>query len=176
MKRLTVSDTVKCAAGAATLCVLSPIAVYTGALPVSLSVFAVCLVSGVLGKFRGTLSVLVYIALGALGVPVFSFFTGGIQRLLSPTGGFIIGYLPCAVAVGIIVDLAKDRYFVYPLGMLSGVLLCYAAGTLWYSVYTAAGFISSLSVCVLPFLPFDAVKIVLSSVVAYNTRKVVDRL
>lgn len=176
MKKITVSDIVKCAAGAACVCVLSPVAVYTGALPVSLATFAVCLTAGVLGKFKGTLSVFVYTALGCVGFPVFSFFTGGFQRLFSTTGGFIVGYLPCAFVTGLIIDFAKDRFFVYPLGMAAGVILCYAVGTLWYSFYTSSGFIPSLSVCVVPFILFDVIKIAVASFVAYNTRKITDRL
>lgn len=176
MKKIKTSDIVKCAAAAAVICVLSPISVPTGVVPVSLSTFAVCLAAGVVGKFKGAIAAVVYIALGAVGFPVFSYFTGGVQKLIGPTGGYIFGYIPLAFLAGLIIDAKKDKFFVYPIGMVCGVLVCYLTGTLWYCFSTKTDFISALAVCVVPFLLFDAIKVAVASVVAFNVRKVTDRL
>lgn len=176
MKKIKTSDIVKCAVGAAMICVTAPLAIYTGTIPVSLSLFAICLAAGVLGKYRGTVAVFVYVLLGSVGMPVFSFFTGGFQRILSPTGGYIMGYLPGAFIAGVIIDIAKDKFFIYPVGMICGTVICYITGTLWYCFYAKCGVVTALSVCVVPFVLFDVVKIAAASIVAYNTRKVTDRL
>ena len=88
------SSMLQCSLFAALLCVLSPLTIPVGAVPVSLGIFAVLLCSSVLGMRRSLVAVLVYIALGAVGLPVFAGWQGGFGVLAGPTGGYIWSYIP----------------------------------------------------------------------------------
>lgn len=167
-KKLKTTDIVYTGVGAAIIAVCSWISIPIGTVPVTLQTLAVCLVAGLLGWKRGTLSVLIYILLGAVGVPVFSSFKGGIGALLGATGGYIIGFIFTAIITGLTADKAQGKLWALLLGAAGGILVCYAFGTAWFAfIYANKGEPMSagaiLSICVIPFLPFDAVKIILSS-------------
>ena len=100
--------------------------------PFTLQTMGVFLAVGILGGRRGTLSVLVYILLGAIGLPVFAGFTGGVGILLGNTGGYIIGFLFSALVMWGIERLAGSSLAVQAVSMLIGLLVCYAFGTLWF--------------------------------------------
>jgi biotin transport system substrate-specific component len=89
---------------AAVLCVVSPLTIPIGPIPLSLATFAIYLAASTLDWKYGTLSVVVYVALGLVGLPVFSRFEGGIQKLVGPSGGFIAGYILMALAAGLILS------------------------------------------------------------------------
>ena len=150
------------------------------AVPVTLQTFAVFAVLGVLGGARGTAAVAVYIALGAVGAPVFSGFRGGVGTLVGTTGGYIAGFLVSAGFYWLITALWKRKVPAKMIGKAGGLILCYAFGTAWFVVaYSrAAGPIgagAALMKCVVPFLLPDAVKLtlayVLSSAVGKRTRR-----
>lgn len=125
--------------------------------PVNLATLSFFLAGGLLGPKYGLLSQIVYMCLGLVGLPVFAQFTSGPAILLGPTGGYIIGYglgaFICGFAAGLQKPLKSALLF------FAGLLACYAAGTLWFMYSTGNGLISALSMCVLPFLPGDALKI-----------------
>lgn len=146
--------------------------------PITLQTFAVLTTVGLLGTRRGTLCVLVYLALGACGVPVFSGFRGGIGALLGNTGGYLIGFIFTALLSGFLIKRSGDSSIRITLSMSAGVILCYIFGTLWYYlVYTrdtgAIGIFTILSYCVFPFLLPDAAKIILSAFIIKRLRKVI---
>lgn len=161
---------------AALCCVLSPIAVPIGAVPVSLSLFAVCLAAAIPGSLRGTVAVAVYIALGALGLPVFAGFSGGIGHIAGPTGGFIIGYIPCALVIGLLTKNSDASAWRYPLGMALGTLCCYICGVLWYAAVTHTTLIQALTVSVLPFVIFDIVKVTGASLLAVRLHPALNKI
>ena len=168
MKNLTVREIAYIAMGAALIAVCSWISIPM-TIPVTLQTFAVCLVTAVFGLRMGLWTVLIYILLGAVGVPVFSGFSGGIGILLGTTGGYIVGFLFTALAVGLAVHRWGRRVPVLAASMAVGILLCYAFGTAWFMiVYTknsgAIGLMTALGWCVFPYLIPDAVKIVLATV------------
>jgi biotin transport system substrate-specific component len=102
---------------------------------------------------------LVYIALGTVGLPVFSGFEGGIGKLIGPTGGFIWAYPFMVLVIAFSVKLFKKRSILsLSAGILAATVICYAMGTLWYSRLTGNSFESSVAVCVLPFIPADLIK------------------
>ena len=160
---------------AAIMCVLSPFTLPTGIVPISLATFALYLTSAIIGKWSAA-SVAVYIALGAVGLPVFSGAAGGIEKLVGPTGGYIIGYLPCAFIAGLIIDKFEDKKWAYPLGMALGTVVLYALGTAWFiyvmgqkgTPYTLG---AALMACVVPFLIGDAIKIIASTLIGISVRK-----
>ena len=143
---------------AAVLAVVSPFVLPIGPVPVSLCTLAVYLIVYVLGGRRGTTAVLVYLLLGAAGMPVFSGFEGGLGKVLGPTGGYILGYLALAFLTGLAVDRFPGRRTVHLAGMVLATAVLYAFGTAWFCVQSGTPLEGALGLCVLPFLPGDGLK------------------
>lgn len=144
---------------------------------ITLQCFAVFLAVGVLGGRRGTLAVLVYILLGAVGIPVFSGFRGGLGHLLGTTGGYIIGFLFTALVMWLMEALLGKKLWVLAVSMVVGLAVCYAFGTAWFMVVYARnsgaiGLGTALGWCVIPYIIPDVVKIVLALVLSRTLRKV----
>lgn len=156
---------------AAFICVLAPWSIPVGPVPVTLATFAVCLTAAVAGKRIGTLAVAIYLLIGCMGMPVFSGFSGGVQKLAGVTGGYLAGYLPMAFIIGAAADRFGERKRVYPLAMAAGTLVMYTLGTLWFMAVSGNGVSSSIAICVLPFIPGDAAKIALASMTAQPLRR-----
>lgn len=136
-------------------------------IPFTLQTFAVTLAAGVLGGKRGTLAVLVYILLGAVGVPVFAGFAGGLGILLGTTGGYIVGFIFTALVMWGFETLLGRKTWVIALSMVLGLAVMYAFGTVWFMVVYARttgaiGLGTALAWCVLPYLIPEVVKIALS--------------
>lgn len=145
--------------------------------PITLQTMGVVLISGLFGAKRGTLSTLLYILIGAIGVPVFSGFKSGFGVLLGSTGGYIIGFIFTALIVGIVSD-KTNKLWALVLSMVVGILVCYAFGTAWFAVVYAktnepASLATILGWCVIPFLLPDAVKIALAAVLTSRLKKFV---
>jgi biotin transport system substrate-specific component len=129
--------------------------------PISLATLSVYLAGGLLGAKYGALSQVVYILLGVVGLPVFSNFQGGIGVIAGPTGGYIIGYVAAALIVGLIAG--KERrspIWKLTVSMISGTATCYGLGTAWFVISTGTGLAAALSLCVIPFLIGDTLKII----------------
>ncbi|MDR1815995.1 MAG: biotin transporter BioY [Clostridiales Family XIII bacterium] len=149
--------------------------------PINLALLSVLICGGVLGAKKGAIAMVVYILLGAVGVPMFSGFTGGIGILTGPTGGYIIGYLPAAVIMGLMAQWApKTGSAAVKTGKgiaaslakgVPAVAACYALGTIWFMISTGTGFAESLLMCVIPFIPGDVLKIIAASVVCEALRR-----
>ena len=159
-----------CALMAALIAVCSQIQIPLPAIPVNLALFAVHLSGALLGAAGGTLSAAVYVLLGVIGLPVFVGFRAGPAVLFGKTGGYILGYLFCAWLVGL---LSRRHPFTFRrlcLSMTLGALVCYFFGTVWFMILTGLDLPAALSLCVLPFLPGDAVKIALAALLALRLR------
>ncbi len=146
------------------LCVVAPWAIHIGPIPITLATFGIYLISALLGARYTVMSVIIYLILGAVGVPVFSGFTGGVQRLVGMTGGYLLGYVPCALIISLIVSYNKKHFICYFVAMLAGTVILYITGTAWYMWQTGNSFFEVFSLCVVPFLPGDIIKIVAASV------------
>ncbi len=129
--------------------------------PFTMQSFGIYLTLSLLGSKKGTASIALYIFLGAAGLPVFSHFGAGVGYLLSPTGGFIIGFLLCGV-VCIISDLILKEKSNKALALVLGTLTFYLVGTLWFMVSTDTNLADSFLVCTLPFVIPDALKLILA--------------
>lgn len=145
-------------------------------IPITLQTFAVFMAVGTLGMKKGTMSVLVYILLGAVGVPVFSGFRGGASVLIGTTGGYIVGFILSALLCGYIIDRFPQKIWVSALAMAAGLVVCYAFGTAWYVIaYThstgAVGVGSVLMACVVPFILPDALKIAAAAILSQRIKK-----
>ena len=144
--------------------------------PFTLQTFAVFCTLGILGGKNGTISVLLYIILGAVGVPVFAGFSGGVGVLLGTTGGYIIGFLFTALLYWAITNFFGDKLPVMIIAMALGLVVCYAFGTAWFMlVYArttgAVGLMTALGWCVFPFILPDCVKIALAILLAKRIPK-----
>lgn len=150
----------RCALMAALMAVCAWISVPVGDGAVSMQTFAVFLALGVLGGRAGTGACVVYLCLGAVGMPVFTGFRGGLGVLLGPTGGYLWGFLLAALCYWLL-EGRTPRWLAMALGMAA----CYACGTAWYYLaYAGGGLWVVLLQCVVPYLIPDAVKIMLALV------------
>lgn len=172
-KKFTVKDMVLCSLLAAMTGILSQIGIPIGEIPINLALFSVYLAGGLLGSYKGAVSMLVYIMMGAVGLPVFSNFRGGLSVLAGPTGGYILGYLFAALAVGMVSSYWGASFWKLAIGMAGGLTLCYLFGTVWFVLLTGNGLAAALSACVLPFLPGDAVKIVSAAILLPKLKKAI---
>lgn len=166
IKNLTVTGIL-----AAVICVTAPFSLPLGAIPISLATFSIYLVACMTSKKHAVAAVIIYILIGAAGLPVFSYFTGGFHKLAGLTGGYIIGYIPCAFIIAALTDKFESKKFVYPLSMIFGTAVCYSAGTLWYMIQAGCGFLTAVTACVVPFLAGDIVKIAAASCIGITMRK-----
>lgn len=158
------------ALGAAALALCAWISI-PALVPFTMQSMAVLTVAALLGPKLGCVSVAVYLLLGAVGIPVFSGFRGGIQALLGPTGGYLIGFLPCAFITGWTARKSKSDCGMAA-GMAVGMLACYGFGTLWYAFGYAGGSVQTiLLTCVVPFLLPDAIKLIISLLLVSRIRK-----
>lgn len=139
----------------------------------TLQTCAVCLTAGLLGWKRGTLTVLVYILLGMVGLPVFTGFKSGIAAVTGPTGGYIVGFIFTALIVGLAADRLGKKLWVNILFMAIGILVCYLFGTVWFMIAYKVTFASALTTCVIPFLIPDAVKIAVAAILVNRLKKFV---
>ena len=175
--KLKTIDLTLCGIFAAVLAICSWIQI-PGPVPFTLQTFGVFAALGLLGGKRGTISICVFLLLGAIGVPVFAGFKGGIGALLGATGGYLLGFLLSGLCVWFAEKQFGTSLVVFIGSVVIGLLLCYAFGTAWFVVvYTRANgaisFGKALSLCVLPFLPFDAIKLALAVAVRQSLRKYV---
>lgn len=155
---------------AALIAVLSQIQLWVGLIPYNLAFLGIFLAGMLLTPLWATLSVLLYFLLGVIGVPVFVGFQAGPAVLFGKTGGYLIGYFFLAA----LTSYAEHRFH-SPLatgaGMLLGIVVCYAFGTVWFMVLTGAGLLPALSGCVFPFVIPD----ILKGVAAYAIGKLLSR-
>ena len=187
MRKQKTKELVEIALFSAVLCVIAPftIPVPVSPVPLSISTFVIYLAAVLLGAKQSALCVLVYLLLGMVGLPVFSGFSGGIGVLLGPTGGYLMGYIPCALIVGWLVETqcfgklfgSGKRFAKNALAMTIGTLVCYVFGTMWFLVimngnYTA---IQALLVCVVPYLVFDFIKILAAAAVAGPVKRILQK-
>lgn len=157
----------------AVVCILGPIslAIPISPIPISLGSMAVYFVVSVLGRRLGFLSIVIYELLGLIGLPVFTGFTGGAGKLFGPTGGYLIGYLFMALICGYFVDKRGNSLPACFAGMLLGTIVCYLFGTLWLSFQASLSFSAAFAAGVLPFIPFDLIKLILAMMLGRQLRK-----
>lgn len=151
----------------AVTCVLGPLSIPLpfSPVPISLTNFAIFLAIFVLGMKSGTISFIIYLLLGAVGVPVFSSFRGGFQVLVGPTGGYLIGFIFLALIMGFALDHFDRKLVPTIIGMIIGMAVCYAFGTVWLAKLLSLSFKEGLMMGVIPYLAGDAAKIIIAAIV-----------
>ena len=174
-----------CAVFAAAICALSPFAI-PAAVPITLATFGVYVAAGCLTPGMSAAAVALYLAIGALGVPVFSGFTGGIGKLAGPTGGYLVGYLPMAAVTSALIAIwrrarrgkktpAALDAAVYAFSMVAATAVLYALGTAWFVIQQKTTLAAALPLCVFPFLPGDTAKILAAAIISRALAPIVDR-
>ena len=146
--------------------------------PFTLQTFAVFLAVGVLGGRRGTMAVLVYLLMGAVGLPVFTGFSGGSGHLLGSTGGYIVGFVFTALVMWGMERIPGSRTVVLAVSMVLGLLVCYAFGTAWFVMVYArttgpVGVWTAVGWCVAPYVVPDLVKLALALVLRRRLRRAI---
>ena len=148
--------------------------------PINLGLLAVWICGGMLGAKRGAIAIIVYVLLGAVGVPVFAGFGAGLGALAGPTGGYILGYIPAVILFGLLAGRAKNAergrktasgFLLTILTGLPAMAACYALGTGWFMVTTGRGLMESLVMCVFPFIAGDVLKVIAAVAVCEALRK-----
>lgn len=144
--------------------------------PVTLQSFAMCLLSAVLGMGPGLMIWVCYVALGIVGLPVFSGFMGGVGALMGATGGYILGFVFIPLCVGAGTGLRGKASLAASMAL--GIILCYICGTLWYTLVYAESesFAAALTVCVLPYVPPDGLKVLLAAYLSQRLKNIITRL
>ena len=164
------------ALGAALMVVCSLISI-PAAVPFTLQTFGVFVILIILGGRLGSLSILAFIALGLVGLPVFSGGRGGPAALFGPTGGYILGFLLTGLCYCVYERLGQGRGLWQAVSLLAGLALCYAFGTAWFiRVYSGEMTLArALSLCVWPFVLPDLAKLALALVIGRRVRKALGR-
>lgn len=172
-----------CAVMAAVTCVLAPISIPIGPVSITGGTLAIYLTVYLLGGVWGTVSTLVYLLVGMVGLPVFSNYMGGVSRLAGPTGGYLVGYIPMMLLAGFLVELTLRRFggtgkkeqaiaiALQFLGMALATAVLYAFGTAWYCVQAGVALEKALAVCVFPFIPFDLIKMTVALLIGVPVRR-----
>ncbi len=177
-RRSMIYDIVVIAISAALITVCSWISIPLGPVPFTLQTLAILAVLLTLGGRRGTIAIVVYLALGAIGVPVFAGFKGGPAALLGPTGGFLVGFIAAALIFWLLEKLVFARLMSTPakrlvFGLVNSLifeLVLYVVGVIWFmTVYAAKtgpiGLGAVMSMCVIPFIIPDIVKMIAAAVI-----------
>lgn len=162
---------VLCAFFAALTSVCAQIQIPLAMVPINLALFAVYMAGILLGARYGSLSMLLYVLIGAVGIPVFAGLNGGIGILVGKTGGYIIGYIIAAFLVGFLSNRFKYKFITLLVAMIIGTISCYFIGTLWFMFVTKINLWASLMYCVFPFILGDFIKMILAASLTIKLKK-----
>ena len=119
-----------------------------------------------LGWKKGTVSYVIYLLIGLVGVPVFSSFSAGPAKLFGPTGGYLIGFIFLAMISGWFIEKFPGKRVMYFVGMVLGTAVCYALGTAWLAYEAEMTFQAALMAGVIPFIIGDIAKMIVAIIVA----------
>lgn len=159
-----IRNMVLCALFAALLCICAWIAVPAGDVFLTLQTFGIFLTLGLLGGKRGTAAIGVYLLLGAVGLPVFSGFRGGLGVLLGASGGYLFGFLAAGLVFWLVSACLSESRLDLPVASIAGLLALYATGTVWFAIVyvppgTSLGLLAILVKYVFPYLIPDGLKL-----------------
>ncbi len=176
-RKLKTLDLVYIAIGTALIAVCSWISIpFT--IPFTLQTFAVFLVLLLLGGERGTLSIIVYVVMGTIGLPVFAGFKGGAGVIVGNTGGYILGFIFTGMIYMIAARQEETKMRIKIASLVAGLAVCYAFGTVWFKlIYMKntgpVGILTVLSWCVFPFIIPDLVKLSLAVFISKRVQPVI---
>ena len=159
---------------AGVICALAPISIVIpiSPVPITLATFAIYISIYILGMKYGTISVCIYILLGAVGIPVYNGWTAGADKIIGPTGGYIIGYIFLAIVSGHIIEKDYKNGYRTIIGFVVGTIVLYTIGTTWLAFLLKVDFVKALFMGVVPFIIGDIIKIAVAFVVGKNIREI----
>ncbi len=145
-------------------CILAPfsIPIPVSPVPITMTTLVVMVEVYLLGARDATISYVIYLLLGLVGLPVFSGFSGGLGKLAGPTGGYLIGMIFLAVFSGLAVERFPDRRLFHLAGMVLGMAVTYIFGTFWLAGQMGISFFAGLAIGCLPYLIGDTIKVILA--------------
>lgn len=157
----------------AILCILAPFTIPLpfSPVPISLTNLILYLSGYIIGWKKSTLSYLLYLFIGFIGIPVFSNFSGGLGKLVGPTGGYLIGFIFLVFISSYIIEKFPNKNIIHFLGFLFGTFVTYVLGTSWLALQTGTSFIQALALGVLPFIIGDIVKMILACIIGVLIQK-----
>ena len=168
---------------AAVFCVVGPLSVPIGPVPISLMTLVLYLAIYAVGVQKAVVACVLYLLLGLAGLPVFTGFQGGIGKLAGPTGGYLIGYIPMIIIGGIGIFIMQKKKtsetgvvitrVIEAFGLVLATAVLYVLGTAWFVISTGTPVGASLALCVIPFLPGDAAKIVIAVIAGPGLRRLI---
>ena len=168
--KLSTKELVICSLFSSLTAILTQISIPLPSVPITMQVFAVALCGLVLGKRLGFISQIIYVLLGTIGLPVFTHFRGGIGMILGPTGGFILSFPIIAFVVGYFSEKFKStRGIIF--GMICSLLISYIIGTLQFCLVTNSDVVKGITICVVPFIIVDIIKLIFATVVGRSILK-----
>lgn len=147
----------------AIICILGPLSIPIGIVPISFANLAIYIALYILGMKKGTASLFLYLMIGFVGVPVFSNFKSGPATLLGPTGGYLIGYIFMAIIAGFFIDKYYNKPLLCIIGMIIGTAICYVFGSSWLAYQANITVKAGFAAGVIPFIPGDLTKIIISA-------------
>lgn len=173
--KFTTKELTQSAVFAAIICVLSVITIPVGTIPITLGLFGAMLVPAILGAKKGTLSVLIFMLVGLVGIPVFSGFKSGPQVFAGPTGGYLSSYILVALIIGFVSDKVKSSDLksmaIVFASCVLGIAVCHACGTVQYMAISHVTIKEAFVTCSLFFIPFDLFKGAASAFIGIAVRK-----
>ncbi len=155
----------------AVICILAPLSIPIGPVPISLTNLVLYFTLYLLGTKSTTISYIIYLLLGLVGLPVFSGFTSGPAKLLGPTGGYLIGFIPMILLAGLFLRLAHKRLVLEWIGLFVSTCVCYAIGTLWLSLSMGISLKAAALAGVVPFIAEDIVKMIVAMLLGRKVKK-----
>ncbi len=150
------------------------IAIPIGPVPIVLQNLFIFLAGLLLGPKWGSASVAVYLLAGILGLPVFAGGTGGIGRIVGPTGGYLLGFLPAVYLIGLISKKGGRNTIMDVAAMIAGTIVIYTCGVVWLKTLTGMTLAKTLAVGMYPFLIGDAIKIAAALPIAKSLRPIIN--
>lgn len=174
--KLNTKDLIICAMFASITAILAQIAIPLpfSTVPLTMQVFAVTISGVILGAKKGFISQVIYILLGAIGMPVFAQMSGGPGIIFGYTGGFIMAFPLMALLIGYISEKYNSISAIM-ISMILALIINYTIGTLWYSFVAGVGFMQGFMVCVVPFILIDLVKVGLATTIGLTIKKRIKR-
>ena len=163
----TFKNQIRAALFAAIIAVLTLISIPTPTgIPLTFQTFAIALSGFFLGSKYGTEAVLIYLAVGTMGLPVFSGMTGGIGKILGVTGGFLVGFIPMSALCGI-----KKSHIKNLVSAFSGLMICHLFGIFGFAFVSKSDLLSAFSASSLPYLFKDILSVAAAYAVSVLTEK-----
>lgn len=178
-KHKTILSMVQIAMFAAVLAVLSQISIpLPSGVPITLQTFAVALTAYALGWKRGMLSVGIYLALGAVGIPVFAGFTGGVAKFVSVTGGYLWGFLPMALLCGLAIGIWQQQWrgrIGAIFFSIAGLCARHIPGVLQFALVSGSTPLHAFLLASAPYLVKDVISLILAFALAIAIRRALQR-